>query len=89
MTDPMQQAPSYPFMTIQPCPQGMKISIVSSQFDAQIIVVPVENCINFCADFIPTLPHGMQQDLIHRIHEANNTNKEITRAIKAVKLERG
>jgi hypothetical protein len=84
MTDSKLQSPSYPFMTIQVSPQGMVVTIVSSQFEAQKIVVPTENCINFCAEFIPTLPKGTQQDLIRSIHDANKTNADIARAIKPV-----
>lgn len=84
-----QQMPAFPFMAIRVVGNGVMIIITRSQFDSQQVFIPLENAIQLCADFIPTLPHGLQQDLIHRIHEANNVNKDITRAIKAVKLERG
>ncbi len=81
-----QQTPPYPFMTIQVAQQGMVVTIVSSKFEAQTIIVPIENCINFCAEFIPTLPHGTQQDLISRVHKANKSNADIARAIKPIKM---
>ena len=75
----------YPFMAIKVVQNGVMIIITRSQFDSQQVFIPLDNAIQLCIDFIPTLPYGTQQDIIKSIQTANKSNSDITRAMQAVK----